>query len=153
MISIHEHWREHPLFAGLSPSDLEFLSGLATTETFEPRELIFHEGDPADKFYLITEGSVAVEIFARERGPVTIQTVSDGDVLGWSWLVDPYLWLFDAQATMKTETIAFDAAALRARFDEDTELGYRMIKRFFPIVMQRMQATRLQLLDVYHVNH
>ncbi len=153
MNAMREHWRDHPVFAGLSVKDLDFLSGLVTTEMFAARELVFHAGDAAEKFYLITEGAVAVEIFVPERGPVTIQTVNEGDVLGWSWLVDPYLWNFDAQATMPTATTAFDAAALRERFDEDKKLGYTMIKRFFPIVMQRMQATRLQVLDVYDVHH
>jgi len=144
-------WPRHPLFDGLPDSYVELLAQNSTEESFEPRELIFHEGDEADRFYLITEGNVAVEIFAHGRGPVTIQTEGPGEIVGWSWLVEPYRWMFDAQATVPTRAIVFDAKAVRSSFDTHPDLGYELMKRFIPIIVERLQATRLQLLDVYHV--
>jgi CRP-like cAMP-binding protein len=150
---LKENWPTHPLFAGLSDSYIDWMARTASEETFEPRELIFHEGEEANTFYLITEGSVAVEVFAHQRGPVTIQTIGVGEILGWSWLVEPYRWHFDAQATAPTETITFDAKRVRESFERHSDFGYAMMNRFLPIVVQRLQATRLQLLDVYHVRH
>lgn len=152
MTGVSLDWRNHPLFVDLPGPYLELLARRATIETFEPRELIFREGQAADRFYLITEGTVAVEIFANERGPVTIQTEGVGEILGWSWLVEPYMWHFDAQATLPTKVVAFDAKAVRDSFDAHPEVAYILMKRFIPIIVERLQATRFQLLDVYHVN-
>ena len=146
------NWPQHPLFADLSQAHIDMLARAAARESFGPRELIFQEGHEADKFYLITAGNVAVEIFAHDRGPVTIQTVGPGEILGWSWLVEPYRWHFDAQAILPTEAIVFDAVIVRDIFQRHPGLGYTMMKRFLPIVVERLTATRLQLLDVYHVH-
>jgi len=143
-------WRRHPLFEGLSEKHVQLLARHVAEETFEAREVIFHESGDADRFYLIAEGNVAVEVFANERGLVTIQTVGVGEVLGWSWLVEPYQWHFDAQATVPTRAVVFDAKAVRDSFESHPDLGYTLLKRFIPIISQRLQATRLQLLDVYH---
>jgi CRP-like cAMP-binding protein len=145
-----QDWANHSLFAGLPPRYLESLSHAARVESFDPQEPIFHEGDAANEFYLIHRGNVTIEVFLPERGAVTIQTVGNGDVLGWSWLIEPYQWHFDAHATTRTEVVAFDATSVREGFKADAEFGYLMMKRFVPIIVQRLQATRLQLLDVYH---
>lgn len=146
-----EEWRQHPLFADLPAALVDQMAATATVESFAAREVIFHEGDPANKFHLITAGDVALEVFAHERGPVKIQTLGVGEVLGWSWLIPPYRWHFDAHAINTTDLIVFDAAAARDAFDQHPEFGYAMLKRFLPIIVQRLQATRLQLLDVYNV--
>lgn len=153
MFAIKHNWQQHPLFVGLSDSNIDLLSRSATEETYESRELIFHEGDEADRFYLIVSGTVAVEIFAHDRGPFTIQTVGAGEVLGWSWLVEPYRWHFDAQATTPTTVISFDARLVRENLERHQDFGFKMMKRFLPIIVERLQAARLQLLDVYHVHN
>ncbi len=144
-------WKSHPLFEGLNEEYLDLLVRSSREESYESRELIIREGDDADAFYLIAEGTVAIEIFANERGPVTIDSLNAGEVLGWSWLVPPHQWHFDAQATTRTRMISFDAAMVRDSFDSYPDFGYAMMKRFIPIIVQRLQATRIQLLDVYHV--
>jgi len=90
-------WPNLAVFKGLPQNYLHLLARTETVERYEPRELIFHEGDEADRFFIIVEGTVAIEIFTNERGPVTIQTIGAGEILGWSWLVEPYRWHFDAQ--------------------------------------------------------
>jgi CRP-like cAMP-binding protein len=116
---------------------------------FNAGETIFREGEDADKFYLIRQGKVALETAVPQRGSVIIQTLGEGEVLGWSWLVAPYRWRFDARATELTRAIALDGKCLRGRSEEDHDLGYELMKRAAQIMEQRLQAARLQLLDVY----
>jgi len=153
MFATKQDWKQYQLFQDLPQSGLELLSRTAREVTYESKEVLFHEGEEADKFFLVMEGNVAIEMFVHNRGPVTIQTIGPGEVLGWSWLVEPYRWHFDAQATMLTTAISFDARLVRESLDRQQEFGFTMIKRFLPIIVERLQATRLQLLDVYHVHH
>ena len=95
---------------------------------------------------------MAVEIFVPGSGPIVIQTLEAGEVLGWSWLVPPHRKQFDARALEVTVALKFDAACLRTKCEEDPKLGYELLKRFTQILGQRLQATRLQLLDVYNVS-
>ena len=152
MSQLDYEWTKHPLFDGLPQNYVDLLARIAHEESFEARELIFREGDEADKFYLVIEGHVVVEIFDHERGPITIQTVGPGDVLGWSRLTPPYRWHFDAQATTPVRVVVFGAKTVRDFFDAHPDQGYLLVKRFLPIITDRLQATRLQLLDVYHVH-
>jgi len=94
---------------------------------------------------------VALEIFAGHRGPITVETLEDGDIVGWSWLFPPYRWRFDARAVETTRAIALNGKCLRTKSEQDHDLGYELLKRFARIVEERLQATRLQLLDVYEV--
>jgi CRP/FNR family transcriptional regulator, cyclic AMP receptor protein len=70
-------------------------------------------------------------------------------VLGWSWLFPPYRWHFDASASAETSAVVLDGACLRGKCEDDASLGYRLMKRFAQLIQQRLQETRLQLLDVY----
>lgn len=143
--------REHTFFRGLDERYIEFITGCAKNIRFEPGQYIFREGDPADQFYFIREGLVSVEITVPERGPATVQTIGEGDVLGWSWLAPPYRWHFDARALRETRALDFDGKCLRTKCDEDHDLGYEIMKRFTNVVSERLDATRLQLLDLYGV--
>jgi CRP-like cAMP-binding protein len=153
-MNTHDHeWAKHPLFQGLPAPVIETLARSAREVTYQARDSIFHEGDSADLFYLVASGIVAIEVFAEGKGPFTIQTVTNGEILGWSWLLEPHKWHFDAQVTTPTTVIEFDAAALRATMARDPAFGYAVMQRFIPIIVERLQATRMQLLDVYHVQH
>lgn len=140
---------EHPFFARLDPHYLQIIAGCATNVVFEAGQMIFREGEPANRFYLIRQGRVALEVHAAGVGTITIQTLDSGDILGWSWLVPPYRWHFDARAVELTRAIALDGECLRHKCEQDHSLGYELLKRFAEIITQRLQATRLQLLDVY----
>jgi CRP-like cAMP-binding protein len=140
---------EHPFFAGLADEYVALIAGCGSNVAFEPGEYIFREGDPADLFYIVRHGRVQLEIFVPHRGPLAIETVGEGEVLGWSWLVPPYQWSLDARATETTRAVALDGACLRGKCDQDHELGYELMKRFAPIIAERLQTTRLRLLDVY----
>jgi CRP-like cAMP-binding protein len=140
---------EHPFFKGLDPRYLQLAVGCASNARFEAGELVFREGEEANHFFLIRQGKVALEVFAPSRGSLTIQTLEDGEILGWSWLIPPYHWRFDARAVEMTRTIVLDGRCLRAKCEEDHDLGYELLKRFAAILGQRLDATRFQLLDIY----
>jgi CRP/FNR family transcriptional regulator, cyclic AMP receptor protein len=139
----------HPFFTGLEEHYLELLVGCASNVRFNAGEYILREGGEASRFYLIRTGLVRLEVFAREREPIAIQTLGEGDVLGWSWLVQPYRWSLDARALELTRAIALDGECLRNKSEEDPKLGYELHKRFASIITEQLRATQMQLLDVY----
>jgi len=140
---------EHPFLKGLESQYIKLLVGCASNVRFNAGQHIFREGEEANQFYMIRQGKVAIEILAAERGPIIVETIGEGDVLGWSWLIPPYRWRFDARALELTRAIALDGKCLRAKSEEDHNLGYELLKRFSSIIVDRFEATRLQLLDVY----
>ena len=140
---------EHPFFQGLAPEYLRVLVGCASNLRFEAGQQIFREGEEANEFYLIRHGKVALEVYVPGRGSITIQTLGVGEILGWSWLVPPYQWRFDARAVELTRAIALDGKCLRTKCEDDPRLGFALLKRFAHVMTERLQATRLQLLDVY----
>jgi CRP/FNR family cyclic AMP-dependent transcriptional regulator len=138
-----------PVFEGLAPAHLKLIAGCAVNEHYPAGQSLFREGSPANRFFLIREGAVALEIDAPGRGAQVLETFHRGDVVGWSWLFEPYRWQFDGRTTEPTRVVAFDGACLRGKCEADHELGYQLMKRFADSIVQRLQATRLQLLDVY----
>ena len=140
---------EHAFFRDLPPEYLRILVGCASNAVFEAGSYIFREGGDADNFYLIREGLVALETNAPGHRAVTVQTLSNGEVLGWSWLVPPYHWSFDARAINLTRAVALDAVCLRERCERDPRLGFELLKRFAGVIAERLQAARMQALDVY----
>ena len=140
---------EHPFLADLAAEHCHLVTGCAKNVRFEAGSYILREGEPADEFYLIREGRVALEIHAPGKREIIFQTVGPGEIIGVSWLVPPYRWSYDARAIDQVRAISLDARCLRRKCDTDHDLGYEMMTRFVPILVQRLQATRLQLLDLY----
>jgi CRP/FNR family cyclic AMP-dependent transcriptional regulator len=138
-----------PVFAGLEARNLELMAGCCANQRVPAGVYLFEEGRPAERFYLIRTGAVALEIAAPGRGPVVVETLHPGDVVGWSWLFPPYRWHFDGRVAEAARLVAFDGVCLRGKCEADHELGYRLMGRFAAAAIQRLQATRLQLLDVY----
>lgn len=139
----------HPFFHELHPRHLQLLVSCAANVRFEAGQFIFREGEEANQFYLLRHGTVSLDIFVPQRGALTIQTLRAGDVLGWSWLFPPYRWHFDARAVTLTRALALDGKCLRLKCEDDHDLGYALFQRFAQLMTERLQATRLQLLDVY----
>jgi CRP/FNR family transcriptional regulator, cyclic AMP receptor protein len=140
---------EQPFFAGLSPEYSQLVAGCASNHMFKSEQYLFREGEPANEFFLIRHGKVALEISAPGRAPIVFATLGPGEIVGASWLISPYQWMFDARATELTRAIGIDAACLRRKCDADHHLGYEMMKRFLPVFVKRLHDTRLQILDVY----
>jgi CRP/FNR family transcriptional regulator, cyclic AMP receptor protein len=139
----------HPFFASLDEATVSTLEGCARNVHFRPGEYLFREGDAADQFFVIRRGRVALDVHAPGRGGVVLDTVEEGDVVGWSWLVPPYRWFLDARAVKDVSAMTFDATCLRGKCDEDPALGYALMQRVVQVMYQRLQAARVRLLDLY----
>jgi CRP-like cAMP-binding protein len=138
-----------PLFAGMREEHLALIAGCTANVRFDQGEIIGRAGETADRFWIIREGQVSLELDSPGRGPVVVQTVGPDDVLGWSWLLPPHQLHFDMRALAPTRAIMFQGHCLRGKFATDQELGYEMMRRFMGVIVERLEATSLQLLDVY----
>ena len=142
---------DHPLLKGCEPRYVQLMADCARRIEFKAGEFIFRQGEEADQFCLICRGRVALEIPSPHGAPIILQTAGKGDFLGWSWMITPYRWHFDARAVESTRAIALDGKGLREKCDSDHDLGYEVVRRVASIMEQRLQATRLQLLDIYGI--
>lgn len=140
---------DHPFLQGLENEHLDLITGCASNIRFDAESMMFQEGDEAKQFYVIRSGKVGIEMHVPGRGIVTVQTLGEGEILGWSWLLPPYRWLFSARALELTRVIALDGVCLRNKCETDHNLGYELLKRFSFLLEDRIQAMRMQLLDVY----
>jgi CRP/FNR family transcriptional regulator, cyclic AMP receptor protein len=149
MKTLDELVAESPIFSGLDQSDLELIAGCGQNTVFEAGKYLFREGDAADTFYMVRHGRVQVQTFVPGRGAVTLDTVDEGEIVGWSWLFPPYQWRFDARALDLVRAVSFDGACLRGKCAEDSHLGYELMLRFSQVMVDRLEATRLQLLEIH----
>jgi CRP-like cAMP-binding protein len=139
----------HSFFAALTAEQRTALAGDCAAVMFTAGERLFDEGGIADRFWLIEDGSIALDMRVPGRGDQVIETLAAGTVLGWSWLHPPYRWHFGAVARLATTAIEFDAPSVRRRCDADPAFGYAALRLFTPVITERLQATRLRLLDLY----
>jgi len=146
---IAEALSEHPIFKGLPFITLNDMIDCATEKLFSRGSTIFLEGEDANYFYLILSGAVDLSLHTHNKGPIAIQSLHNGDILGWSWLFSPFVWHFDAFAREKTNTIRIDGKCIRKRCKDNPELGYELMNRFSKVMLDRLNTTRLQLVDIY----
>ncbi|HZR27266.1 MAG TPA: cyclic nucleotide-binding domain-containing protein [Terriglobales bacterium] len=139
----------HPFFSGLKPEYFQLMVGCASNVRFDSHTYIFREGEEANVFYMVRQGRVALETFAPNQKPIILQTIGEGEVLGWSWLVPPYRWSNSARAVQPIRAIALDGKCLRDKCESDNKLGYELLKRVVNVIGTRLEATRIQMLDVY----
>jgi CRP/FNR family transcriptional regulator, cyclic AMP receptor protein len=140
---------EHPFCVGLAAEHCELIGGCGRNVRFDRGAYLFREGEPADAFYLIRHGRVALEIIAPGRGALRFLTLNEGEIAGLAWLVPPYRWGYDAQALELVRAIAIDATCLRDKAERDHDFGYEIMKRFMTMLIERLHAAQLQMLDVY----
>lgn len=134
-----------PFLKGLNSHQLDLLAENSMLAEFKAGGRVLDEGGIANRFYLILAGQVELESPLPDGGAIRIQTIGAGDVLGWSWLFPPYYWQFDARAVTPTKAIFFYGTRLRELCEEDHDLGYELMKRVSEVVIQRLQATRDEL--------
>lgn len=149
MKSMSQLLHEHPFFRGMDSEHLDFIGGCGENHIYNAGEYIARENAPADHFFLIRDGQVAVECYVPNYGALCLQTLQSGDIFGWSWLFAPYLWTFDARAVDEVHAIRLDGKCLREKCETDSKMGYELMKRFSHILTERLRATRVQLMDVY----
>jgi CRP-like cAMP-binding protein len=149
MRSLQDLLMEHPFFSGLDDSTVSLLVGCASNAHYRPGQYLFHEGEPADRFFVVRRGRVALDVHIPGQPEKVVDTVDEGDVVGWSWLVPPYRWFFDARAVQEVSAVVVEAACLRARCEEDPALGYALMQRVARVMYERLQSARVRLLDLY----
>jgi CRP-like cAMP-binding protein len=141
--------REHRFLEGLTPEQIRFLVSCVSNRRFTAGDFLFHEGEPADRFFLLRHGSVGLEINVPGKGPVLMETLGPGDILGVSWLQPPYRTHIDARVREDAVALSFDGACLRTKMDADHDLGYVITRRLLERVCDRLEHVRLQRLDLY----
>ncbi len=139
----------HPLLAGLPGDTIDHVAGCARNVAVETGRLLLAEGEAADTLYLVRRGRLSIEIHGPGRGRIWIETLGPGEALGWSWLFPPYRWHFDARALEPVGAVAVDATCLRDKAEADPAFGYALMKRVAAVTLERLQATRIRLLDLY----
>lgn len=149
MRSIGEILAQHPFMEGLNAETVALVAGCAGNVRFAAGEYLFREGGEADSFYLVRQGTVALEMHVPGRESVVFLTLKEGEMLGISWLFPPYRWSYDARAVELTRAFRFDARCLREKCELDNSVGYQLMKRFVPPLMERLQAARVQSADLY----
>ena len=152
MQTIEQYLTQHPFFDGLDDDVLAQIAGCAVNVHLRPGDYLFRAGEPADRFYAVRHGRVAIEVRKPNGGPVVLDTAQDGEIVGWSWLIPPNRSKFDARATTDTSAVAFDGACLRGKCEADARLGYSLLSRVTRVMDRRLQSARVRLLDVYGDN-
>ena len=147
-VSLETVIAEHPFLRGMPPTLLKILGEAAMPVQFDAGQLIFHEGDVANRFYLLQHGRVELTSHRTDQDAVAIQILGEGDALGWSWLFPPYYWNFDARAVEPTRAIFFYGTRLREQCEQDPELGFALMRRMTRVLINRLQATRDQLITL-----
>ncbi len=148
IVGLEDTLAHHPFAEGMDPEALRTITGCASNAVYHPGDYIFREGDPADNFYLIRHGLVALEIHVPQGPPIVVETLEAGDIFGWSWLLPPYRWSSDARASEQVRLLKLDGACLRGKMENDRSLGYEIYKRFVPIMAQRLAGTRLRIVEL-----
>jgi CRP/FNR family cyclic AMP-dependent transcriptional regulator len=149
MESLGRVLREHPFFADVEPADLDEVVGCAMNARFGAGQYLFREGEVADRFYIVREGRVALEVYAPGRGPLVVDSAESGEIVGLSWLFPPHTWQLDARAVAPVRAVAIDGACLRAKCDQNTRLGYLLMQRLSSVAHWRMHSARMRLIDLY----
>lgn len=141
--------KEHSFFKNMTKGSCKILSGCAQNECFDAGAYVVHEGDPADKFYLIRNGSVSLELHIPGKTSIVLETLHSGDIFGWSWIVPPYKWTYDVRAAELTRLISLEAKCLRKKIKKNHTLGFDLYSQFIPVMGKRLSAARMQMIDIY----
>ena len=148
VVGLEDILANHPFAEDMAPEVLSTISGCCSNAVYHPGEFIFREGEPADHFFLIRQGLVALEIHVPQGPPMVVETLESGDIFGWSWLVPPFKWSNDARASEQVRLLKLDGACLRGKMENDRSLGYEIYKRFLPIMARRLATTRLRIVEL-----
>jgi CRP/FNR family cyclic AMP-dependent transcriptional regulator len=139
----------HPFFLGLSEHHIRLLADCAIRTHFARDQVIFREGETANRFYVLEAGKVVLESIGSGDAPVMIDVIRENDLLGWSWLFPPYVWHFTARAVEPTAALFFYGTVLREYCDRDPALGLELFKRMSEVMTRRLQSARAKLLVAY----
>jgi CRP/FNR family cyclic AMP-dependent transcriptional regulator len=136
-------------FAALAPEPIAFLAECARPRRLERNQSLFHHGDHARHFYLIRAGRIAREVPAIQGPTLLLEDLGPGEVIGWSWLIPPYRWSFEARATEPADLLEFDGSCVLARCEADPAFGYEILKRFAELMSHRLMHARQRMMDAW----
>ena len=148
--SITEYLSKQEILSGLDPDFTQFIASCAKEKRVEKGAVLFRRGDKADRFFLVRSGSLTIEIPAIQGPSLEVQRLGPDKILGWSWLIPPYRWSFQAKAQETSDVIEFDGAAIVKRCEEEPKLGYEMMKRFTLLMSERIEASRQKMMDEWN---
>jgi CRP-like cAMP-binding protein len=149
-LPIEDYFSSHAFFSGLDESFIKFLSESVGVLQINKGDLLFRQGGSADKFYLLRSGQVSIYVPALVGPALELQALGEGQLLGWSWLIPPYKWNFNARAVEDSELLEFDGAVILARCEEDPKFGYELFKRFAALMSERLDAARQKIMDQWN---
>ena len=144
---IAEYLRSHTIFSDLDPAHIEVLASHAREQMFNSGDLLFRQDEPAESFYILLAGSIQVEVPSIIGPALIVQSLGADDVLGWSWLIPPYKWTFEAKADHESKVLIFDGKALLAYCEKHSDFGYVLMKHFAGLMSQRLHAARIKMMD------
>lgn len=145
-----EYLATHPFFSGLSDDILKFLCECSETFEIKKGQILFRQDEKADKFYIVRNGRISIEIPAIMGPTLELQSLGNDQVLGWSWLISPYKWSFQAEAEEDTELLMFDGAAILAHCEQDSRFGYELLKKFAALMSIRLDAARKRMMQEWN---
>jgi CRP-like cAMP-binding protein len=137
-----------PVLRGLEASDLDLIAGCARNDVVAAGTFLAHDDEPADRFFVVRAGLVGLQL-PTATGALVLETLGAGELVGFSWIFPPYRWVCDVVAMESTRLVSIEAVCLRDKCDADPAFGYRMMTRFAEVVVGRLNAARLRLLDLY----
>ena len=147
--SIKLYLNEHEFFKGMNREFLDLVCRNMVEEEFENQQCVFQQDSSAEHFYIIRNGKVNVEVPSLVGAPLVLQSLTDDGVLGWSWLIPPYKWRFEASAAQPSTLLTFDGTALRDHCEQNPSFGYDILKRFATLMMYRLDAARIQAIEAF----
>lgn len=148
--SITDYLSGHPFFRGMDDQHIEFLVDSAVETQIPEGGMLFRQGAPADKFYLLRRGQVSVQVPALVGPVLEIQRLGGDELLGWSWLIPPYLWNFQARVEEDSQLLEFDGRAVLAHCEQDPRFGFELLKRFAALMSERLGAARQKMMDEWN---
>jgi len=145
--SIQQIIADSKFFSTLAADDGDFLAANAAQRQLAAGKVLFHHGDPAEHFYLLCEGHLSLEIPAIEGPSLTLQDIGPGQVAGWSWLIPPNRWNFQARARTDVDYLEFDGVKIFEHCEADPKFGYELVKRFSTLMSERLQFARQKMME------
>ena len=142
-----KYLQSHTIFSDLQPAHIQVLADYAEEKQFAAGELLFNQEEPAEHFYVLIDGAIEVEVPAIAGPNLVVQSLGADDVLGWSWLIPPYRWTFEAKATSDSKVIVFDGKSLLQYCEKNHHFGYSLMKHFAGLMSERLHAARLKMMD------
>lgn len=140
----------HPFCADLEVEHVHAMSEAASERELPAGSFLLRRGQPAEALALLLDGDVSLELTEPGDEPIVLETLHGGDPVGWSWLFSPHRWAFDARCLTPVRLLQLDAARLRTMMTADPAFGMALTQRIGQLVVQRLQFTRAQLVEIAH---